>query len=306
MKLNDLSKIEEGLLSSIKDRFAQGGQQTKIQNIFIKDFIQDAMVSINNGLKGGLVQDPKSAVAPADPAATTSTAQTGTQPATPSSSAAVPTTSPTQVPPAQQTGQKMTPQQTATAKMQTRAGIQPTGQKMTAAQRTQAQLQARKMQAGQKPVPVKESAYDKMNRVFESIININEAGEMMSLSDYLMSWFAQYMNGVAWEGSKPIVKTKIDALAKDYPNNLKANLTSLAQTALALSKAATPAGAPQEFTQMRQAGVKDVQQTYTEIKAALDELSKVNPDLYNKFIKTLTPVTATPGASAGLAEEKKN
>jgi hypothetical protein len=200
----------------------------------------------------------------------------------------------------------MTPQQTATAKMQTRAGIQPTGQKMTAAQRTQAQLQARKMQAGQKPVPVKESAYDKMNRVFESIININEAGEMMSLSDYLMSWFAQYMNGVAWEGSKPIVKTKIDALAKDYPNNLKANLTSLAQTALALSKAATPAGAPQEFTQMRQAGVKDVQQTYTEIKAALDELSKVNPDLYNKFIKTLTPVTATPGASAGLAEEKKN
>jgi hypothetical protein len=301
MKLNDLSKIEEGLLSDIKDRFAQGGYQTKVQNIFIKDFIQDAMVSINNGLKGGLVQDPKSTVASADPADTTDTTQTGTQ-----TGAAVPTTSPTQVPPAQQTGQTMSPQQTATAKMQTRAGVQPTGQPMTASQRTQAQLQARKMQAAQKPVPVKESAYDKMNRVFESIININEAGEMMSLSDYLMSWFAQYMNGVAWEGSKPIVKTKIDALAKDYPNNLKANLTSLAQTALALSKAATPAGAPKEFTQMRQTGVKDVQQTYDEIKAALDELSKVNPDLYNKFIKTLTPVTATPGASAGLAEEKKN
>ena len=299
MKLNDLSKIEEGLLSNIKDRFAQGGYQTKVQNIFIKDFIQDAMVSINNGLKGGLVQDPKSAVAPSD---TTSDSQT----APPSPSAAVPTTSPTQVPPAQQTGQTMSPQQTATAKMQTKAGVQPTGQPMTASQRTQAQLQARKMQAAQKPVPVKESAYDKMNRVFESIININEAGEMMSLSDYLMSWFAQYMNGVAWEGSKPIVKTKIDALAKDYPNNLKANLTSLAQTALALSKAATPAGAPQEFTQMRQTGVKDVQQTYAEIKAALDELSKVNPDLYNKFIKSLTPATATPGASAGLAEEKKN
>ena len=301
MKLNDLSKIEEGLLSNIKDRFAQGGYQTKVQNIFIKDFIQDAMVSINNGLKGGLVQDPKSAVAPSD---TTSDSQTA--PPSPSPSAAVPTTSPTQVPPAQQTGQAMSPQQTATAKMQTKAGVQPTGQPMTASQRTQAQLQARKMQAAQKPVPVKESAYDKMNRVFESIININEAGEMMSLSDYLMSWFAQYMNGVAWEGSKPIVKTKIDALAKDYPNNLKANLTSLAQTALALSKAATPAGAPQEFNQMRQTGVKDVQQTYAEIKAALDELSKVNPDLYNKFIKSLTPATATPGASAGLAEEKKN
>ena len=39
MKLNDLSKIEEGLLSNIKDRFAQGGYQTKVQNIFIKDMV---------------------------------------------------------------------------------------------------------------------------------------------------------------------------------------------------------------------------------------------------------------------------
>lgn len=251
---------------------------------------------MNNGIDGGLIQLPQKTPAPATAATPTTSAN---------SSAAVPTTSPTQVPPAQQTGQTMSPQQTATAKMQTRAGIQPTGQKMTPAQRTQAQLQARKMQAAQKPKPVAESAYDKMNYVFESIMNIDEQADLMPMSDYMMNWFSQYMQGVAWEGSKPLVKTKIDALAKDYPNNLKQNLQNLARVALALSKAASPAGAPKEFTQMRQASGQNVQQGYEEIKAALDALAKTNPDLYNKFIKTLRPVAAQPGASAGLAEQKK-
>jgi hypothetical protein len=56
---------------------------------------------------------------------------------------------------------------------------------------------------------------------------------------------------------------------------------------------------------MRQTSGQDVQQGYEEIKAALDELAKINPDLYNKFIKTLRPVAARPGASAGLVEQKK-
>jgi hypothetical protein len=275
----------------------QGKFQTKVQDIFIKDFMQDAIASINNGLAGGLVANPKDA-APAAPAAPAATSATSTAS---KSSAAVPTSSPTQVPPAQQTGQTMSPQQTATARMQTRAGIQPTGQKMTAAQRTQAQLQARKMQAAQKPKPVTETAYDQMNHIFESIVNIDEQTDLMSMSDYMMNWFSQYMQNVAWEGSKPAVQTQIDKLAKEYPNNLKPNLQKLAQTALALSKAASkaPAGAPQEFTQMRNANTQNIQQDFEGIKAALDELSKSQPDLYNKFIKTLRPVTA------GLAEQKK-
>lgn len=299
MNLNEVNEIEEAMFAGIRGMLSgQGKQQTKVQDIFIKDFIQDAMASINNGFAGDLIQRPEQAAAPA-------ASPPATAPTTGQSSAAVPTTSPTQVPPAQQTGQTMSPQQTATAKMQTRAGIQPTGQKMSAAQRTNAQLQARKMKAAQKPKPVAESSYDKMNYIFESIVNIDEQAELMPLSDYLMNWFTQYMQGVAWEGSKPLVQTKIDALAKEYPNNLKQNLQKLAQTALALSKAASPAGAPKEFTQIRQAAGQNIQAGYEEIKAALDELAKADPNLYNKFIKTLRPAAAQPGATAGLAEQKK-
>jgi hypothetical protein len=295
MNLTELNKIEEAMFAGLRGMLSgQGKFQTKVQDIFIKDFMQDAIASINNALAGGLIIDPRNAA----PSASAATPSTSTSTAS-KSSAAVPTTSPTQVPPAQQTGQTMSPQQTATARMQTRAGIQPTGQKMTAAQRTQAQLQARKMKAAQKPKPVSESEYDKMNYVFESIINIDEQADLMPMNDYMMNWFTQYMQNVAWEGSKAVVQTQIDKLAKEYPNNLKPNLQKLAQTALALSKAASkaPAGAPQEFTQMRNANIQNVQQDFESIKAALDELSKTQPDLYNKFIKTLRP--------AGLAEQKK-
>ena len=283
MNLNELNQIEEGIISSIKGLFTgQGGYQTKVQDIFIKDFVQDALTSLNNGVKGGLIGTAAPAATPtAAPAATPTAA-----PASTSSSAAVPTTSPTQVPPAQQTGQTMNNQQTATAKMQTRAGIQPTGQPMTAAQRTQAQLQARKMKAAQKPVPVKESSYDKMNRIFESIINIEEEAGQRTIADFMMDWFTQYMQGVNWQPSQAVVKQKLDQLQKEYPNNVKKNLTDLARIGLALSKASSPAGAPQEFSQ----ALKQEANTIEELRAALEELSKTDPDGYNELIKTLRPV----------------
>jgi hypothetical protein len=283
MNLNELNNIEEGIFDAIKDRFQQGGYQTQVQNIFINDFVQDAITSLNNGIKGGLI-DPNAK----------STGAASTEPAAPAAAptttpGAVPTTSPTQVPPAQQTGQAMSPQQTATAQLQTRAGIQPTGQKMTAAQRTQAQLQARKMQAAQKPVPVKESSYDKMNQIFESIINIDEAAQLRTVGDFMMDWFGQYMEGVNWQGSKAIVQQKLDKLQDEYPKNIKQNLTDLARIGLALSKAGTPAGAPKEFAQAKQQSAGSVQ----ELKAALEGLAKSNPQMYNELLKSLRPVSVS-------------
>lgn len=288
MNLNELNQIEEGIISSIKGLFTgQGGQQTKVQDIFIKDFVQDAITSLNNGVKGGLI----STAAPAASSGSDTPAAAATNaPTTPtSSSAAIPTTSPTQVPPAQQTGQTMSNQQTATAKMQTRAGIKPTGQPMTAAQRTQAQLQARKMKAAQKPVPVKESTYDKMNRIFESIINVDEEAGQRTVADFMMDWFTQYMQGVNWQSSQAVVKQKLDQLQKEYPSNVKKNLTDLARIGLALSKVSSPAGAPQEFSQ----AIKQEKNSIEELKNALANLAKSDPQGYNELIKTLKPVAVT-------------
>lgn len=281
MNLNELNQIEEGIISSIKGMFTgQGGYQTKVQDIFIKDFVQDAITSLNNGVKGGLISTAAPAVGTSAPAASAPGA------APTSSSAAVPTTSPTQVPPAQQTGQAMNNQQTATAKMQSRAGIQPTGQPMPAAQRTRANIQARKMKAAQKPVPVKESTYDKMNRIFESIINVDEEAGQRTVADFMMDWFTQYMQGVNWQSSQAVVKQKLDQLQKEYPNNVKKNLTDLARIGLALSKVSSPAGAPQEFSQ----AIKQEASTIEELKAALDNLANSDPAGYNKLLRSLKPV----------------
>jgi hypothetical protein len=254
MKINEFGSpenLEEGVLSSMLGATPvaavsgllsrKGTKQTLTQNAFIKDFVDDAITSISNGISGKFI-DPKKTMAgntpppPAPPA----------PPASPKPTAAVPTTSPTQVPPAQQTGQTMSPQQTATAKMQTKAGIQPTGQKMTAAQRTQAQLQARKMQAAQKPRPVKEAtSYDRLNSIFENILEATDPNAAApdsgkpSIGDYMYDWFNQYMSGVNWISKKDQVIPYLEKIEKDYNSVTKAKgaITQLAQVAYALSKA---------------------------------------------------------------------
>ena len=271
MKLNELNKIEEGLVSGLKDMFSgQGKYQTQVQNIFIKDFVQDAIASLRNGLSGGLItKDTKPTPAqPEQPAATTPT--TPTQPAAPGV-------------------QKMTPAQMTAAKSQnkiapgTATGTGPT-KRLTPRDRLMLQRQAK---------AVKESSYDKMNRVFESIINIDEADGQMSISEYLMTWFEKYMQGVSWEAKKPLVQSKLDKLQADYPTNLKTNLEDLARFALAASKTSIPAGAPPEFAQASKQGAAAGQASIQELKAALDDFAKTNPAGYNAFIKSLRPAQAS-------------
>jgi len=262
MKINEFGSpenLEEGVLSSMLGATPvaamsgllsrKGTKQTLTQNAFIKDFVDDAITSISNGLSGKFIDPKKSMAGSATPAPPPPPSPT----ASPKPSAAVSTTSPAQVPPAQQTGQTMSPQQTATAKMQTRAGIQPTGQKMTAAQRTQAQLQARKMQAAQKPRPVKEeTSYDRLNSIFENILeatdpNATPESDNPSIGDYMYDWFNQYMSGVNWKSKEAQVIPYLQKIEKDYNSVTKAKgaITQLAQVAYALSKAygAAPRGA---------------------------------------------------------------
>jgi hypothetical protein len=271
MKLNDIKQIEENIFSAIKDRFKQGGYQTNVQNIFIKDFVQDAITSLNNGIHGELI-DPniKSNGQPAA-AAIGATPVSGTEPA------------------GQQFMGKIAPDARPATKPAAPASpfTAPTlNQPKTTVSATGAPSKPGNITTGGVGMKVKESSYDKMNRIFESIINIDEQAELRTISDYMMDWFGQYMQGVEWEGSRAIVQQKMNKLQDEYPKNIDANLENLARMGLALSKAGSPAGAPPEFTKAKQEMASSVE----DLKGTLEELSKSNPRAYNDLIKNLKPV----------------
>lgn len=285
MKLNELNKIEEGIFSAIKDRFQQGGYQTQVQNIFIKDFVQDAITSLNNGVKGGLIDPniksngkPAPGTTPAgqQPAAGQQ-AQQGQQQQTGNAA-----------PGGQQYMGKIAPNAGPATKPQAPASpfSTPTLKPTTVNTTANTASKPGGVTTGGASMKVKESSYDKMNRVFESIINIDEAAQLRTISQFMMDWFGQYMQGVEWAGSKAIVQQKLDKLQDEYPKNVTQNLTDLARMGLALSKAGSPAGAPKEFTQARQEQKGSVE----DLKGALEGLAKTDPKSYNELIKNLKPV----------------
>jgi hypothetical protein len=274
MNLNELNKIEEGIFSAIKDRFQQGGYQNKVQDIFIKDFVQDALTSLNNGVKGGLI----------NPAAksTGSSAQPAAQPVTGTANTAQPA--------GQQYMGKIAPNAGPATKPAAPASPLATPTlnqpKTTVSANTTTASKPGSITTGGVGMKIKESPYDKMNRVFESIINIDEAPEARTIADFMTDWFTQYMQGVNWQSSQAIVKQKLNKLQDEYPKNVDANLKDLARIGLALSKAGSPAGAPQEFTQAK----KDQASSVEDLKSALDGLSKSDPKAFNELIKNLKPV----------------
>jgi hypothetical protein len=226
MNLGELNQIEEGVISTLKSvGTGKGGRNVMIQDIFIKDFMQDAMVSLKNAIKGGLVQDPKKAKA------TNTTTNT----------------------------------------------------------------------------TVAETDYHVMNNIFETIIQLQE-DEKMSVSDFMMNWFATYMNGVNWRSNEKFIRNMVQQFADRYPYG-NTELKNLGRTAFALSKTGIPAGAPEEFKQSQQSNGQNIQKHFERIKEVMDELAKANPELYNKFIKTLQPVKSEPpaaGLTSGLTEQKNH
>jgi hypothetical protein len=102
--------------------------------------------------------------------------------------------------------------------------------------------------AGAVPKKIDEDKYHKLNRIFESIVNIYETsgkqpqqvGGAESISSYLMDWFGQWMNGVKWSGRETQAKSLIKAIETNYPNgNWKGAIQQLAKAAYAISSAGT-------------------------------------------------------------------
>ena len=325
MKKNKSRQIDEGFLDALigdtgaaglKSMFKKGmtKQAQLAQDLFIKDFVGDAVASLSAGVKGGFVNPSisngpaqtspqKGASNDASMAVKTAAARTNTQP--PASAAAVPTTSPTQVPPAQQTGQAMNNQQTANARMQSRAGVTPTGQRMTQAQMTRARMQDKKMQAARKPKPVSESStYDRLNALFESIM---EAQGGQSIAKYMESWFNKYMGGVDWQSHggqvRPLLQAVQDTYGKD--KGVRA-IRQLAQAAFAIAKTsgATPAGAEdikgQAGTQPAQGQAQNPAMTVKDIRAALPNMRLRDLQALKQAIDAVIAAKAKP-AQAGAA-----
>lgn len=232
MKINEIKqpkKINENLagtlfgdrtLASIKGAFTGYGTKHQLaQDIFLRDFYQDALVSLTNGIKSGYI-NPELA---GD--------QNQAPPASATSSASAPSTM-----------QKMSPSELATAKSQnkiapgTQTGMAPSP-RLTPRERLMLQRQQK---------AVKENnEYLSLNKIFESIISEMDGGEQTSIAAYMMEWFERYMEGVNWENKRAAAEKYAKQIQDTYKTDGgKAAIKNFGKFAFAISGAsgATPAG----------------------------------------------------------------
>ena len=139
--------------------------------------------------------------------------------------------------PAQQA--KMTPQQTAALKGRLKAGAGATagqsgfknyvggsGERMTGVDASKAPI-FKKIQ--------RESIYSKLDYILESIINIDEAEQAQSISEYLQNMFNQYLKvPITDPKAKAQIKTLADQAQASYPKMTNA-LTQMANLGFAMS-----------------------------------------------------------------------
>jgi len=124
--------------------------------------------------------------------------------------------------PTQQT--KMTPQQTAALKGRLKAGATPTS----------GQSGFKNYVGGSGQVQ-RESRYAKLDYILESIINIDEAQEAQSISEYLQNMFNQYLGvPITDPKAKAQIKTLADQAQASYPKMTNA-LTQMANLGFAIS-----------------------------------------------------------------------
>ena len=196
---------------------------------------------------------------------------------------------PAQQAPAQQS--KMTPQQVAALKGKLKAGATPTsgqsgfknyvggsGERMTGVDKSGAPV-FKKIQ--------RESRYAKLDYILESIINIDEAPEAQSISEYLQNMFNQYLGvPITDPKAKAQIKTLADQAQASYPKMNNA-LSQMANLGFAIS-----------YSQGRGA-TQGAGATSSQPASALDAIKAgVQQGLGNA---SATPTTATATAAGATA-----
>lgn len=316
MKLNELKKpqepVNEGFwdtligdkaVASIKSPFTKATpQQQLVQDIFIKDFMGDAISALKIGVKSGLI-DPKAKTNPA--------VNTPTTPAAPSNRAA-------------QAAEKFNKQKQTTRDVN--QYLQNLDKSYKSASTFQEKINLTKelinFMADRKGTPewdnslgtvkailtknvskqnlpvaldlinkgkhikvdTAESKYAKLNALFESILN-----EADSVGNYMQKWFAQYMAGVDYSEYNNDVNNLIKNIEQSYPK-VKPGLKKLAQMAYAISKGKSgghsePRGQPAQPVSAP-ASSNSKEQVIQDLK----NLAKSDPKAYKDLITAMGKV----------------
>lgn len=286
MKINEFKKpkkIDESLagkmfgdvpMSALKGMLTgKGGKHQLAQDIFLRDFYQDAITSLDNGIKSGYV-DPKKPYG-----ATTSTTQPTSQPntqfgnATPQNVGPATGAAGTSITPKNATnalnaptlaqpgtnvttkvGTPGTPGSIATGGPGALAAPKPRAPTAPAASPAAKQdpndKQYKWAPKGMKITPntplsslgatgkLAESTYHNLNNVFENVISEmnGEGEETTTITDHMLEWFGMYMDGANWESKKAAILPQIKKIQDTYGSDKgKAAIKNLARLAYSIT-----------------------------------------------------------------------
>ena len=296
MKLNELKqpKNEAIDLSPLIGHYGQSfmgntpaGQDregTMAKNIFVRNFMQKAISGLASAINSGLVDPNATSAAPTTqqpqaPASAAPMTGVGNKPNTMANAPVSKTNTakpgnPNAAPAAvTQTPAQVRQQKQAAATQVARAGMTPRPKPAV-------------WKSGRNPnapaVARENKAFEKLNNIFEGILNVNEAAGQ-SISQYIQGLFMQFMKGVPMNNPNTTqqVKTLADNVQATYAkDNGKNSLTKLADLGWALSHSP-------EATQQAAAGQQATPAAVQQPNPAADQQSMVGVRQINKIIPTL-------------------
>jgi hypothetical protein len=315
MKINEFKKpkqIDEGMADNLfgaynvpeKLRSMFSGQAAvanpaKAQKIFINDFYSKIKLALDNAVKGGLVNPsitqfiqpqpnhpaPKPAPSPAPAPNTKPQTTPNASPATP---APVPPKAPKPAGPT-------SAQQTVDAARQHRQEIAKAQQVQAAGKAAAAKPGFQRTAADRiamKAAGLSEDAYDRLNTIFESIMEAGEEPQQQGIYQFVRNWYADYMGNLNWKAHEPQINKLLQNVQTSYKTDGgKAALSQLAQATYSLASGpaagrngSRPSYADNEYASPQQS----IQNLPPEqIKKAMVSLHNRNPYEYNQIKKTL-------------------
>ena len=146
--------------------------------------------------------------------------------------------------------------------------------------------------------PVKESRYDRLNAIFESIVLGEEdpappPTKDRSLQKYLTTWYNSWMTNINWHDDEDHINSLIKNVADSYSKDGgRAALTQLAQASFSIAQAngGVPFGAENAVAKAgggSGGGSGSEQRTPDQIKADIEGLRKKDPEAGNELIADL-------------------